>query len=105
MDFLDETAGMHDEYYTPQNPFYSLYGSTGCTIADILVFFTGAERIPPLGFEKTPTVTFLHQDALFATASTCDLKLRLPIKYGDDRKSFKDAMLMSIKDNDGFGAV
>ena len=49
--------------------------------------------MPPLGFDKTPTVMFLDQNAMFATASTCDLKLRLPIKFGEDIKCFKEAML------------
>ena len=80
-------------------------GSTGCTIGDVLVFFTGANRVPPLGFDKTPTVMFLDQNAMFATASTCDLKLRLPVKFGEDIKCFKEAMIMSLKGNDGFGAV
>ena len=71
----------------------------------MLVFFTGTNQVPPIGFEKVPTVSFLHHDAMFATASTCDVKLRLPIKYGDDIERFKQAMIMSLKDNDGFGAV
>ena len=40
--------------------------------------------MPPLGFDKTYTVMFLDQNAMFATASTCDLKLRLPVKFGED---------------------
>lgn len=79
-------------------------GKTGCTIGDVLVFFTGTNRVPPLGFEKAPTVSFLDQDAIFATASTCDVRLRLPTKYGDDLEGFKQALIMSVKDNDGFGA-
>lgn len=83
-----------------------LVGTTGCSVGDVLVFFTGTNQVPPLGFERNPTVTFLQQDtALFATASTCDLKLRLPIKYSDDSEAFKQAMIMSLKDNDGFGAA
>lgn len=80
-------------------------GRTGCTISDVLVFFTGTNQIPPLGFGKTPTVSFLRHNDLFATASTCDVRLRLPIKYGDDLEAFKQAMIMSLKDNDGFGAL
>lgn len=79
-------------------------GKTGCTIGDVLVFFTGTDRVPPLGFEKPPTVSFLHQDAIFATASTCDVRLRLPTKYADNLEGFKQAMFTSLKNNDGFGA-
>jgi len=80
-------------------------GSTGCTLGDILAFFTGADRIPPLGFEKKPTVAFLPEDDMFATSSTCDLVLRLPVKYGESLQRFKQAMIMSLKDNDGFGGI
>ena len=80
-------------------------GKTGCTIGDVLVFFTGTDRVPPLGFEKPPTVTFLQRHALFATASTCDIMLRIPIKYGDDVEKFKEAMILSVKGSEGFGAV
>jgi len=72
----------------------------------MLVFFTGADRVPPLGFSKRPTVSFNHTNtSKFCTASTCDLQLRLPTCHGDDYSSFKDAMIMSLKDNDGFGGV
>ena len=33
-------------------------------IGDVLVFFTGTNLVPPLGFDKTPTVTFLDQNAI-----------------------------------------
>jgi len=65
---------------------------------------TGTDRVPPLQFDKQPTVTFLHaSSAKFATASTCDLQLRLPTSYGADFDAFKGAMVMALKDNDGFG--
>ena len=79
---------------------------TGCSIEDVLVFCTGTDRVPPLQFNKQPTVTFLHaSSAKFATASTCDLQLRLPTSYGADFDAFKGAMVMALKDNDGFGGV
>ena len=71
------------------------------------MFFTGADRVPTLKFDdKEPTVTFLHSSsARFTTASTCDLQLRLPTTYGADYDAFKEAMVMALKDNDGFGGV
>lgn len=70
-----------------------------------MVFFSGTERIPPLGFEQQPTIEFIQdQSKLYCTASTCDLVLRLPTRY-QDYPSFRGAMLMSIIDNDGFGGV
>lgn len=79
-------------------------GEVDCTVADVLVFLSGADRVPPLGFEKQPTVTFLR-DGKFATASTCSLELRLPTQYGSQYAKFREAMVMSLMDNDGFGGV
>ena len=54
-------------------------GCTGCTISDVLVFFSGADQVPPLGFIPSPKVSFLHSPtSKFSTASTCDICLRLP---------------------------
>ena len=70
------------------------------------MFFTGAHRVPPLGFEKQACITFLHDPvAKFATSSTCDLKLRLPTSHGSNYESFKEGMILSFKGNDGFGGV
>ena len=77
----------------------------GCTLEDVLVFFSGAERIPPCGFGDTsPLLIFLHENQVLPTASTCDLQLRLPTMHADFTK-FKDAMVLGIKSNDGFGEV
>ena len=79
-------------------------GNTGCKVGDVLAFCSGADRIPPLGFGKQPKIEFLRQGYKLATASTCDIVLRLPTIHGD-YESFKDAIIMSLKDNDGFGGV
>ena len=72
----------------------------------MLVFFTGADRIPPMGFSKRLTATFLlNPKDKFATASTCDLQLRIPTGYGNNLDAFVDAMILSLKGNDGFGGV
>ena len=44
------------------------------------IFFTGADRELPLGFSKQPELTFLHTGIL-ATASTCEVTLRIPTIY------------------------
>ena len=70
------------------------------------MFFSGADRVPPLGFTPRPKVSFVHnQTAKFCTASTCDIHLRLPTCHGDNYEAFRSAMIMSLKDNDGFGGV
>lgn len=86
-------------------------GNTNCSIADVLKFVSGADRIPPLGFGKTPKVEFLPlRDRFgfpqkFATASTCDIILRLPTYHGERYDLFRESMIMSLKDNDGFGGL
>ncbi len=81
-------------------------GKNDCRTEDVLVFFTGADRVPPLGFEKKPKVTFLHEsDRKFCTSSTCDIQLRLPTSHGEDYQSFQEAIVMSLRDNDGFGGL
>ena len=36
---------------------------TGCKLENVLVFFTGADCIPPLGFNHEPNVSFLHDES------------------------------------------
>lgn len=69
----------------------------------ILEFVSGASQVPPLGFDKPPTITFTY-GGILATASTCDVQLRLPVMDGGYSK-FKDSMILSFKGNNGFGCV
>ena len=76
-----------------------------CTLEDVLVFFSGASCVPPLGFDSNPTLVFLHsKTATLPTASTCDLQLRLPATYNEYHK-FKEAMVLGLKGHNGFGGV
>lgn len=77
-------------------------GEVGCSIEDICVFFSGSSCVPPLGFEKQPVLSF--HDGMLATASTCELHIRLPMAH-KNYPSFRDAMILSIRGNDGFGGV
>jgi len=58
---------------------------------------------PPLGFPETPQLHFLDKEALFLTASTCSLILRIPTRY-HAYEEFRDAFIRGLKENDGFGA-
>ena len=41
---------------------------------EVLVFFSGADRVPPLGFSRSTNVSFLYgQTSRFCTASTCEI--------------------------------
>ena len=85
---------------------YYTDGDLPCKIEDVLVFFSGSDQIPPLGFDEEPSVVFLHdQGSRFATASTCSLQLRLPTCHGDNYTKFKEDIILSVKGNDGFGGI
>ena len=73
-----------------------------CRLEDVVIFFSGDTRPPPLGFTAQPTLEFLSQDALLPTASTCSLIMRIPICYGD-YEDFKSTMILALEGNDGFG--
>lgn len=74
------------------------------TLADVLAFFTGADREPPLGFPLTPKLQFLHGEDIFATASACELLLRLPTRHTSYHE-FKESMIMSFCGHGGFGLI
>ena len=74
-------------------------GEIPCSLEDVLIFFSGSDQVPPLGFEKEPAISF--HDSVLATSSTCDLQLRLPMHGSYTR--FREAMYLSTKGNDGFG--
>ena len=56
-----------------------------------------------MGFERKPTLTFVHEP--LATSSTCDLQLRIPIIHGSNYNKFEEALVLSMKGNDGFESV
>ena len=66
----------------------------------ILAFFTGADSIPPVGYDRV-TLSFNHQNP-YPTASTCGLELTLPTKY-DEYNEFKRNMDVAFTMQGGFG--
>ena len=71
---------------------------TDHTLEDLLVFFSGADCIFPLGFGIKPILVFVNTaSATLPTTSTSDVQLRLPATHKDYHK-FKDAMVLG---NDG----
>ena len=81
-------------------------GDPSCSLIDLLIFVSGADHVPPLGFEKSPNVVFIHTEGrCLPTASTCDIQLRLPTIHGSNYQRFKEMMVMALKSHDGFGGV
>ena len=71
-------------------------------MGEILSFFTGSDREPPLGFPYIPTLLFDEKNTL-ATSSTCSLTLTLPVHK--DYNTFKEKLILSFKGHDGFGVI
>ena len=70
------------------------------TLEDILIFFTGSDCEPPLGFHPKPTLKFTDLD--LATAGFCEMGFCLPIKH-DQYDIFKEKLVLSLLGHDGFG--
>ncbi|KAL7395333.1 hypothetical protein ABVT39_014643 [Epinephelus coioides] len=77
------------------------------TLEDVLMFATGADRIPPLGFSVVPSLAFLHEHSLrkrkFPEANTCALIMRLPMHASYEQ--FSDSMISGIKQSPQFGTA
>lgn len=86
------------------NFYSSTESTTEVKLSDILIFFTGADREPPLGFSLTPTLKFLPNDLKLATASTCTLVLNLPISH-TSYDIFKSYMTLSFLGHGGIHCV
>ncbi|XP_053329662.1 G2/M phase-specific E3 ubiquitin-protein ligase-like [Spea bombifrons] len=78
---------------------------TSATLGGILVFATGADCVPPLGFEPAPSIEFLHsatnEECLLPLANTCINCLKLPIH--STFCNFKSNMDFAIINTQGFG--
>ena len=88
-------------------PFLADIGSSNdpITPAQILAFVTGATTIPPMGFPQPITVKFIDdRTKKLPTASTCALKLRLPLSLSN-YADFKKWMDMALLNTVGFGQV
>ncbi|KAA8585582.1 hypothetical protein FQN60_004276, partial [Etheostoma spectabile] len=70
------------------------------SLEDILVFFTGCDSIPALGFSPKPSLEFITHSR-FPVANTCENILRIPVYavYTD----FKSNMDFAIRNSPGFG--
>ena len=67
----------------------------------VLVFFSGANDIPPMGYPYDPVINF-NPISPYPTSSTCALQLTLPTCYLD-YVPFKCALDTAFAMNGGFG--
>uniref|UniRef100_A0A8C9YPL1 HECT domain-containing protein n=1 Tax=Sander lucioperca TaxID=283035 RepID=A0A8C9YPL1_SANLU len=72
------------------------------SLEDILVFFTGCDSIPALGFSPKPSLEFITHSR-FPVANTCENILRIPVhaEYTD----FRSDMNFAIRNSPGFGRL
>ena len=77
------------------------------TLEDLLIFITGSDHIPPLGFKQPIKIYFYDFYGNVKRrpwASTCALTLNLP-RGVEDPEEFKSFMKQSLLDCHGFGQV
>lgn len=80
---------------------------TGLTLEDLLVFTTGTDCVPPLGFDKLITIEFYDFDGNIRRrpwSSTCGLHLFLPRGF-EDPSDFSSFMKETLLECHGFGKV
>ena len=69
-----------------------------------MIFLTGCDSIPPLGFNTSPTIEFTNEDQL-PISSTCSLTLTFSRKIKTEFNDFKEVMDFAVLGSEGFGQV
>ena len=73
------------------------------SLADVLHFFSGADKLPATGFTVTPSIYFTDTEML-PKSSTCDLSITFPRSLGLlSYEEFQQKMDLCIKGSFGFG--
>ena len=103
MDFLDECQS-NACLAKILNVCLFIGGELDIGLSDVLAFFSGADQVPPLGFEHTATLSFHRGQEVLPTASTCTLELTLPILHLE-YSSFRRFMHTGLREHGGFGRV
>lgn len=103
--FINESRNASSDLLIFQLKFinFSLVAEeSSVTLEDILVFATGADKIPPLGFPSKPKLCFLHDEQhLYPRGNTCGLILYLPVVHRN-YDSFKYNMDFGILNANAF---
>lgn len=86
--------------------YYIATGQSSPNLRDVMVFLTGCDCVPPLGFGDVKPGILFSDDAVLPTVSTCSLTLRFPRNFPTDFQQFKEKMDFVILGSQGFfGAV
>ena len=110
-DYLDALEGMYMYVHILHDMTLYILSFTliaqqidSCTLGEVLIFFSGADYPPPLGFLTKAHLKFLEceKGRGLPTASTCSLTLFLPT-VPQCFTDFSSAFTRGLKENDGFG--
>ena len=71
-------------------------GKSSPTLTDVMVFLTGCNSMPPMGFGDVSLTIVFSDDGVLPTVSTCSLTLTIPRKFPTDLDLFKEKMDFSI---------
>ena len=75
-------------------------------IGDLLMFITGADRLPPMGFPDVPVIEFNHNPSVrLPTPSTCAPSITLPMSQASSYDHFQDMMIQGLVQGFGFGNI
>ena len=105
-DFIYEAEGITIKHIVTLLLLWLFCTECGVSISKIMMFVTGVERVPPMGFPLKPTISFLPDDGMqtLPTASTCSLILRLPLSLVN-YEDFKEKMKFDVLNTIGFGQL
>ncbi|XP_041830515.1 G2/M phase-specific E3 ubiquitin-protein ligase-like [Melanotaenia boesemani] len=84
-------------------------GSRSVSLDKILIFASGVDQIPPMGFPQRPQIEFLHAPhesgarRRYPEANTCSVVLRLPIHHTFE--DFVEYMESGIRQSPTFGFI
>ena len=99
--YMEDCEG--GKFITPKNYLACFLTGVGSDLEKILSFFTGADSIPPLGYESV-TLNF-NNEIVYPAASTCAIELTLPTMH-KDYSVFKEHMHLALTTmHGGFGFV
>ena len=105
-DFLDNCEGICCKISVQACSIHIIYiaGESMCKLEDVLIFCTGSDCVPPLGFHKRIDLVFLGKCQPLPTASTCSLIMRIPTCHRSSN-SFNEMMELGLKGGIMFGSA
>lgn len=97
---MNENAGRCSDHLVMLFFLFCLTVANNVSLEDILVFLTGCDSVPALGFSPTPSLEFITYSR-FPQANTCENILRIPVHA--EYTAFKSDMDFAIRNSPGFG--